>query len=167
MHYIIDGYNLLFRFYKEKSNLETKRRELIGKLDEIATILHLDITLIFDGHYSEEDYVRTHTRSLEIIYTELGESADETILNELDLHPNPNRVTVITSDRDLSYKAKRRRANVETSKEFFKMITKRAQKKKREKPPSSTQEKTFLTQYDHYLLKTFEEKIKEMDLDES
>ncbi len=48
MHYLVDGYNLLFRFLKANP-LEKTRQAMIEELNTAVSELNLSVTLVFDG----------------------------------------------------------------------------------------------------------------------
>ena len=114
MHYFIDGYNLLFRVLKSGDNLKSKREEITKNLDTKIDILKLDCTLVFDSHYQEDDSTRSHYKSLEIVFTATGQTADEYILTELKQSKNPTQHTVITSDKILARLCRMRLSKTES-----------------------------------------------------
>ena len=60
MHYFIDGYNLLFRIVHAGDDLKTQRDELIQDLIHKVNLLQLDVTLVFDSQYQNDEGSRTH-----------------------------------------------------------------------------------------------------------
>jgi len=138
MHYYIDGYNLLFRVLRSGSDIRKQREEITLDLEKKASLLNLDITLVFDSHYQEDDNTRSHFKSLEIIFTAKGESADEFILQKLKESTNPSQHTVVTSDKILARLCRLRLGNTESIDEFLGKIGKRYKNKHRPKyQPSS------------------------------
>ena len=131
MHYIIDGYNLLFWLKGDRDNLESLRRAFIHDMDQKAALLKLDITIVFDGHFREDEESRSHFRHLEIIYTSHGESADEVILSELKSSLDARHEVVVTSDRDLSWRVKKLHAKTEKAPDFYRKIQERARKRQK------------------------------------
>lgn len=172
MHYVIDGYNLLFRLIGSREQLEKSRREFIQDLDEKAELLKLDITVVFDGHYQGDEGTRTHYRNLEIIYSSYGESADELILSELGSCLDARNEIVVTSDRDLARRAKKLHAKTETAEEFYLWILKRYKKRQKRKQVKEPERKRKVQTASYpqsiengedfdYFLKVFEERLKE------
>lgn len=133
MHYYIDGYNLLFRVLKAGDDIRKQREELITELEKKVNLLGIDATLVFDSHYQEDDYVRSHYKSLTIIYTAKGQSADECILHELKACADPSKHTVVTSDKKLATLCRLRLSKTETIDEFLSLIGKRYKNKLRNK----------------------------------
>lgn len=121
MHYFVDGYNLLFRVVKEKMTLESKRNILLKTLAS----LKLNLTIVFDS--KEERYGiegRSHWKDLEIVYTEIGQSADAYIKQQIAASSHPRRETVITSDRELSRLCAHLGAHTLTIETFLEKVSK-------------------------------------------
>lgn len=126
MHYLVDGYNLLFKT-AWAGKLEEARRKLIEELDDHASRLHLHITLVFDAPLQSETLQRGHFRSLEIIFTARGETADDFIANSLSRHHH--RTTVVTSDKNLARRVKGEGIFVESAHDFLQRLRKKSLKK--------------------------------------
>lgn len=172
MHYIIDGYNLLFRLYGDRHHLESRRRTFIQEIEKKVALLNMNVTIVFDGHFAEDEETRSHYRDLEIIYSSHGESADELILSELSSSLDPRREVVVTSDRDLCRRAKKFHSQTESSESFYRTLDQRYKKRKKkdasqaprktiEKPPPPVYHETAKTTQDDPLEKIFEERLKE------
>lgn len=129
MHYYIDGYNLLFRSLHAKDNLKTQRQELIHYLETRCQFLNLDITVVFDSQYQPDDGSRSHYSCLEICFTAEGETADDYILQELKESLTPSEETVVTSDKKLAWRCRRRLAKTESVEEFITWLNKRYKNK--------------------------------------
>ena len=131
MHYFIDGYNLLFRsaWRSFRGSLEKARSELIEELNCNAELLHLTITLVFDAPFLSEELQRGHFRALEIIYSSHGKSADETLIELLyNFHP-PKDAVLVSSDKELRYRARALGVQVESVDGFLSSLRKRSRKK--------------------------------------
>lgn len=130
MHYYIDGYNLLFRaFGASVDDFKTRRNSLISSLNVKIGSLKLDVTVVFDSQYLAGEGSRSHYKHLEICFTPLGVTADEFILDQLKFCSAPQKEIVITSDRDLAYKARNYSASTESVDEFLGWLNKRYKKK--------------------------------------
>lgn len=125
MHYFIDGYNLLFRVTKANEELERNRNAFIRDLSEKVTLLHIDATLVFDSQFQPGEISRSHVNRLEVIYTNEGETADDCILRLLAATANPFNETIVTSDKRLAWRARRKGAKSETVERFVKEIERR------------------------------------------
>lgn len=155
MHYFVDGYNLLFRIAKGKMPLQQKRQILL----ETLASFHLNLTIVFDSTQEKhgiED--RGHWQDLEIVYTEIGQSADAYIKQAIENAPHPRRETVITSDRELKRLCTHLGAHTQTIEAFLSRLERR-KKKQASKTP---QFKESTTQFNR-LLAIFEKRLKDPD----
>jgi hypothetical protein len=109
MRYLIDGYNLMFRFIKAGSDIQSQRESLIKDLNVKIETIHLDAILIFDAQYQMGEGSRSHIKDLEILFTTYGQTADEFILQKIKNDPTPNQITVVTSDKKTSLVIKAKR----------------------------------------------------------
>jgi uncharacterized protein len=144
MHYYIDGYNYMFRYYYAEDDLQEKRQRLLADLNAKVKLLKLDVTIVFDAQYEPSSNSRTHFDALEVIFTSHGEIADEFILQALKIASFPAMQTVVTSDKKLYSQAKRLHAQAETVELFIEKLHKRYQNKIRRlehpKPSKKIQE---------------------------
>ena len=105
MDIIIDGYNLIrqsdrLRRY-ERQSLEAGRRALIMNLAEYQKIRKHKITIVFDGWKNgEAEEERDRQAGIDIIYSRLGEKADEVIKRIAD--KSINETVVVSSDREIA-----------------------------------------------------------------
>ncbi len=107
MHYWIDGYNLLFYLPKTNGSFEEKRRILIAQINDQVKNLSLVATVVFDASDPAQKYdTRSHYDCLEIIYTHCKKSADDAILEAVELSKKRSNLCVVSSDKGLSSKAK-------------------------------------------------------------
>lgn len=132
MKYFIDGYNLLFKeaWARSCNSLEDARRQLIQELDSLATTLRLDITVVFDAPFQDDELRRGHFRSLEIVFTAKGQTADDYLAHIVE--GLGTRAVVVTSDRGLKRRIKDSR--VENVHEFIVELRKKSRKKAIPKP---------------------------------
>lgn len=161
MHYWIDGYNLLFKLPDLKGSLEEKRRALIIELNRQAKHLLLQITVVFDATDPTRplDFL-SHYDAIEIIYTTSRSTADESILQTVEQARNPLDLCIVTSDKDLSHKAKNLGAQTLSLANFLKRIAKK-QKNKRTSPTVSQDSPKQIDR----LTKIFEQRLKESKSD--
>ena len=132
MHYLIDGYNLLFRILKKCGSLEKERQLLIRELNDAVSHLKLNVTLVFDGSQEFPFSVsRGHFESLEIVYTPKHQSADDYILEEVNSARAPQHLIIVTNDRELKGKCHQMRAKIMTIDQFLSSLVQKRQKKKR------------------------------------
>lgn len=138
MHYLVDAYNLLFRFLKKGKSLEDRRRQLIEEINRAAQALNLQITLVFDGADDYQSYpTRGHFDCLELVYTSKNKTADEYISEEVIHSKNAAEITVVTNDRELASRCKDHHAKIKTIDGFIGFLSKKKAKKKKSSPSTS------------------------------
>lgn len=129
VHYLIDGYNLLFRLAKSSSTLKKKRVELIEKLNELVSSLSLHATIIFDGAEPHSTLPsREHFDAIEIVYTTIGLSADAFILEKIESATRPQQFTVVTNDRSLALSSRAHKAKTLSVEKFLAFLIKKRKK---------------------------------------
>ena len=131
MHLIIDGYNLLHVNHSlirlNSIQLQWERDRLIDQLSVYQRLKPCKITVVFDGWlggWSTEKMEKK--RGIEIIYSRLGEKADEVIKRLVKV--KGSGAIVITSDREVSRFADRMSATVISSEQFQERIERSAVK---------------------------------------
>lgn len=125
MHYYIDGYNLLFRVIEEKSNFSDLRQQIIEDLNRKAHLLGLHFTIVFDAQFIDEESSRSHYHSVEILFSNYGQTADDLILQEIKNERHIEKKTVVTSDKKLAWFARRCSAATESVEHFMLWLNKR------------------------------------------
>lgn len=126
MHYLVDGYNLLFRLVKSPRPLQKTRERFLKTLDEEVSEANLEVAIIFDSAEKKLAGVsRRHLEAIEVIFTSEGLSADEYILEKISSSTSPKQKTVVSADRDLLRKAKRLGATPMSFAEFFSLLLKK------------------------------------------
>jgi len=117
---LIDGYNLMGAYgLMRNKNLEFERDGLIKKLCAYKRIKNYDITVVFDGLRSNnplEEYDRIG--GISMIYSRVGESADEVIKKMVKTGNTGGGFIVITSDREIADFCSGYNATVISSGEF-------------------------------------------------
>ncbi len=158
MQYWIDGYNFLFRITKDYKTLQRQKNQILAQLEAFASTFRLHLTFIFDGkHKAPAEALRGHLRAIEIIYTPESQSADDYIIQQIEHHPRPSHITIVSSDREVSGKSKQFGAKTQTIEEFLSfLLTKERKRKKESRPPPSFKDTDF---HIERLRKIFEEKL--------
>lgn len=155
MYYLIDGYNLIFSLIQSKDSLQTLRQKVIHSLQKQFAVRKISGTLVFDGaHRRDEESGLSYSSPLIIAYAPKGQSADEYIVNLIEMAKNPKEMVVITNDRGLILHAKSHGAKTQSNSAFIHWLHKK-KKKGKEIEPKDTEQNIIR------LLKIFEEKLKE------
>lgn len=129
MLYIIDGYNLMFKVLRAGDDLQKQRTTIIRDLNAKVQLLGVDALLVFDAQYKYGEAQRSHYNYLEIHFTAQGEIADDYIVKYVKGHLDPAKVTVVTSDKKLSWQVRRKGAHTETVDEFLSLLNRRYRNK--------------------------------------
>lgn len=132
MHYLIDGYNLLFRLLHGSQNLQSEREMIIHDLNKKISLINLEVSIVFDAAYQVGGRSRSHYDALEILFTAERESADEYILEEIQKSPAPQRETVVTSDKKLAQLVRHCSAHTESVEEFIQWLNRSYKNKLRQ-----------------------------------
>lgn len=127
MKYLLDGYNIIFRRSSHHDSLEQLRLRFFKELDLLAKALSLNIIVVLDAYKQVGELKRGHFQSLEIIFTEYGQTADEYILKTIQRIPSNQKgtYTVVSSDRQLAHQVASESINVLSVSSFFRIIEKK------------------------------------------
>jgi predicted RNA-binding protein with PIN domain len=137
MHLIIDGYNLL-HVDRSLTNLNSiqlqwERERLIDRLSTYQKLKPREVTVVFDGWqegWSTE--TREKRKGIEVIFSKLGEKADEVIKRLVK--EEGSGVVVITSDREVARFAQRMDVAVIPSEQFREKLEERSSHMLEESP---------------------------------
>ncbi len=142
MPYLIDGDNLLW-VWELEGDIEERRSKLLNIILKFQKKKKSKFVVFFDGPLKKEF---PQNENLKLVISERGVSADELIKEMLDpLHDCKNFI-LVSSDRELRYQAKIKRARLINSLEFKKILLKAAGKTKcedKEFEPSSLEIKLW------------------------
>ena len=137
MHLIIDGYNLLHvdrsLTHLNSIQLQWERERLIDRLSAYQKLKHREMTVVFDGWqegWSNE--TREKRKGIEVIFSRLGEKADE-VIKRLAKEKGSGAV-VITSDREVARYAERMDVAVIPSDQFREKLEERSSSVGEESP---------------------------------
>lgn len=141
MHYIIDGYNLLFRILTVGSDLAEKRGAFIENLNKKIQTVQIDVTIVFDSGYQIDASTKSHYKHLEIQFTSKGITADDWIIDCVKYSKNPEKELVVTSDKELGHKIRKEGGKTTSVEDFVASLNNRyhnkIQKKTVEDPEKS------------------------------
>ena len=167
MQYIIDGYNLLFRVRTSKHTLADQRDAILKNLELKSRKIGIDVVIVFDAQFQEDATSKSHLGVLEIIFTKTGETADDKILRLIKAYPDPQKVTVVTSDRQLASYSRKRLAQTLTVEAFIRLIQSRYQNKINPKKTKASTTQNYLDIFESRLneLKESSKVLRESDQD--
>lgn len=174
MRYIIDGYNLMFKKLEASEELAKYRTELIEEIERMVAETEMDVTIVFDSYYHPGESTRHHFHSVEIIFTDEKEIADDKILKLIKASANPQHSTVVTSDKKLAWYARRKTAHTLTVDEFLDLLTRRYKNKITEKkkpnisghkdlPKKEPLIKPHVPTLEEYYLHSFEKRLEKIE----
>ena len=154
MHYLIDGYNVLFSL-ESSSDLQLQRTELTEFLTKKFSRLKLSGFIIFDGsHKRDEESGRNYGSPLEIVFSPKGQTADCYIVEHVEFAKNSKEITVITNDSGLKRRVRALGAQVKQTAPFIRFLEKKTHMKKEEKGSLEESPRELKR-----LLKIFEERL--------
>ncbi len=163
MHYLIDGYNLLFRLLESKKTLESQRHIVIGSLQKEFKLLHLKGTIVFDGrHRFGEQSGLAYRSPLVIAYSHGGQTADQYILDTIEAARQPSEITMVTDDRFLATAARGLGAQTLKLQEFVRFLEhKRARRQLKKNEQLDERPFKETKKNKERLLKEFEARLEE------
>lgn len=136
MHYLIDGYNLLFRSLRgSEDDFKQLRENFVKRLAEQIARARLSVTLVFDSHHIEGLGDRGAKETILIHFTDHKETADEYILGMVKKSLNPKEITVVTSDSRLAWASRGKGSFSMPVEEFRMMLAKKEIKEERKGKP--------------------------------
>lgn len=159
MHYLIDAYNLLFYLFDSPQSLLSKRKKVIDLLKKSLFSLNIPVTLIFDAPHRKS--FRPHFEYFEyfdVLFTPCGQSADEFILEKIELSLHPAEITVVTSDRRLGMQCRHLGARTQSLKLFLDWLSKKKPDQGKKSSSEEFKDSNFNIQR---LLNIFESRLKE------
>lgn len=129
MHYIIDGYNLLFRILTKGESLASQRQHIIESLNRKIQVIGIDVSIVFDSNYNITDTPKSHYKHLAIQFTSKGMTADEWIIDHLKRSTHPEHTIVVTSDKRLAVSIRQCSGKVDSVEDFVTNLNKRYKNK--------------------------------------
>lgn len=165
-HYLIDGYNWLFRILhsKQEETLQIEREKIIRELSLKLSTAQMNATLVFDSHYNPGPAERLMARGIPIYFTDAGQTADEYIIEFMKYAARPQDYTIVTSDNRLAWAVRQKQGHSLSIHEFKKLLDRICLKKQNPKPKTEmtiskpiTPIKTLLNHYEDIFTKGLEE----------
>ncbi len=129
MAYLIDGFNLIYKFpdleeLMYQSRLSEARRGLLEKLREYVKITGARIQVVFDGKKEKSLELTSEKIGTIDVYYSQEYSADFLIKQFIKKDLNPRQTTVVTSDKDILFYVSRFKSPTITSEEFADIMNK-------------------------------------------
>ncbi|MFI5344556.1 MAG: NYN domain-containing protein [Chlamydiales bacterium] len=145
-HYIIDGYNWLFRILnsKQEDTLKIERERIIRELSSKLSMAGMEATLVFDSHFNPCPAERSTSKGIAIYFTDGGQTADEYILEFIKYASRPQDYTIVTSDHRLAWAVRQKQGHSLSIQEFKKMLDRIYLKKQHPKPKEENAPPKFL-----------------------
>lgn len=123
-HIIIDGYNVIGIFHKD---MEKARDGFVNLLINYRKINLHDITVVFDGYKSSGAEHVSVSGGVRIIYSKLGEKADDVIKRIIS--SDRKEWIVVSDDRDIVKHAWSVNSIPVPSERFFEIVSKQVEQK--------------------------------------
>jgi len=151
MPLLIDGFNLIYKFPELEKNmyrgkLKEARLGLIEILFDYNKIKKTKIGIVFDGKRDLSDKTKQEQIKGMQIYYSHDFSADHLIREFVKKDPNPRMITVVTSDRELTFRLNPFKPEIIKSEDFAELILKKL--KEHSLPPAKPEKEDdpFLSQ---------------------
>jgi predicted RNA-binding protein with PIN domain len=122
-HIIIDGYNVIGIFHKD---MEQARDRFVNLLINYRKIKAHDITVVFDGYKSGGAEHVSVSGGVRIIYSRLGEKADD-VIKRIISSDRKEEWIVVSNDRDIAKHAWSVHSIPVPSEEFLDIISRQAE----------------------------------------
>lgn len=100
VHLLVDGYNVTMTGYGELP-LQAQRERLLGGLGVLAAQTGAEVTCVFDGA-TRPPLLPAVPRGVRVLFSELGQTADELILRLVGVEPPGRVVVVVSTDREVA-----------------------------------------------------------------
>ncbi|WP_051062475.1 NYN domain-containing protein [Ilumatobacter nonamiensis] len=117
---LVDGYNVAKLAWPDRS-LEQQRDMLVSRCENLARRHDATVTVVFDGDSVPGAHAKKR-RSIRVVYSPAGTTADDVIRSEVDHLPADTAVIVVTNDREIVDDVKAVGANVIPSNAFLAIL---------------------------------------------
>lgn len=118
---LVDGYNVTKRAWADAS-IGEQRERLVRALDDLSLRTGARPTVVFDGDDVEPTGRREGTRSVQVLFSPAGVSADAIVLQCVERCPAHVPVVVVSSDNEVRDGARRRGARILHADVFFDLL---------------------------------------------
>lgn len=132
MHYLVDGYNLLYAMLEiPPGDGQAKREALLRFLAKAKLQGDNPLTVVFDSHEGLGDRLRQ--AGIAVVFT-AGESADDWLANKVREVENPRSFAVVSNDKGIRDRVRGTGAKWLSAEAFLK----RSPKERFSKPPEAS-----------------------------
>ena len=145
-HYIIDGYNALFKI---KSSLKKPYQTREGFIQYISVSkpfgsIKNRVTIVFDGTTGVVSNQKYSYAPINVIFAK-NESADDLIIKIAKTENKSGEIIVVTDDREVREKTQLLGCSTLSVLQFFKDLTKKKETEEKEKPEPDSKEGENIT----------------------
>jgi len=146
-HFIIDGYNALFKIKPLVKKPFQTREGFIHylRIKKPFGSMRNKVTVVFDGSLNVSFKQKTSNAPIEVIFTR-NETADDMIIRMAKNAKYPRAIIVITDDREIKEKVKLYGCATLSVLEFFKDLTREKKPKEKDKPEPGSKEGRDITE---------------------
>ena len=146
-HYIIDGYNALFKLRPLLKKHYQTREGFIQyiKVSQPFGSIKNKVSVVFDGKAGVVSEIKPSHTFLNVFFSK-NESADEMIVRIAKKERNPRNTFVVTDDREVQEKVTSLGCSTLSIHEFFKNLTKKKEKTDKDKPDPRSKEGKKITE---------------------
>ena len=118
---LVDGYNVTKRFWADVS-IAQQRDRLVRALDDLSLRTGAHPTVVYDGDDVDPTGQRSSTRSVDVLFSPAGVSADAIVVGCIARCPPDAPVVVVSSDNEVRDGARARGARLLHSEVFFEVL---------------------------------------------
>ncbi|GAH75896.1 unnamed protein product [marine sediment metagenome] len=146
-HYIIDGYNALFKI---KPLLKKSYQTRDGFIQYIMVTkpfgsIKNRVSIVFDGSKDVINDKRRPFPPIDVIFSK-NETADDTIVRMVKKERKQGEIIVVTDDREVKEKVKLLGCSTLSILEFFKNLTEKKERTDKDKPDPRSKEGKKITE---------------------
>ena len=140
MHYLVDGYNLMFVWRRQDDSaggtLEERRRALVELLVRFSRAVDRRVAVVFDGA-GEFDWAerRTQVGPVVVTYSHSAGEADTVIIERLGRSTAGRHLAVVSDDRRIRDAVRRKRATSIRCEAFLKEVARALSRRRDAEPP--------------------------------
>lgn len=133
---VIDGHNVIGRSPDISLADPDDEQQLLARLDRFFTGSRERVIVVFDaGSNPPLDAPPIQRGRVEARFARPPQRADDLIMDIIRQEPNPKHLTVISSDREILARARKRRCRIVKTEEFLRVLARvQARKPKRQAP---------------------------------